>query len=216
MVTREDAGRRLAAGLGAMLDEPPIVVSLSAGGARVGSEVAHDLEAPLDVIAVCRLEVPGRPHAVFGAIADGAVLLEPERVEALGLPADYVDTLVEEARREAERTCRAWRAGAAEVPVLGQTVVLVDDGLGAALAVEAAIRALQQEGAARVVFAAPWASPDLLQRLACRGIDSVLLYGTAGPAVAMVCDPSFAQTTRLEVGSLVRHSRPDLPAIRGN
>jgi predicted phosphoribosyltransferase len=213
-LTRADAGRRLAAGLGALIQETPVIVVLSAGGARVGSEVAGALDAPLDVIAVSRLEVPGRIHATFGAVADGAVLLETDRVRALDLPEDYVAGLVEEARREVQRLSAAWRAGAAEVTVVGRTVVLADDGLGEALAVEAAIRALQESGAARVLFAAPCASRDLQRRLAARRIETVLLFEGDPPTTALICDASFAQTTRGDVGSMVRHSRPGMPAIR--
>ena len=73
ILTRAEAGRRLAVGLGALVQDVPVVVALSAGGARVASEVARALEAPLDVIAVCRLEVPARAPGAFGAVADGWV-----------------------------------------------------------------------------------------------------------------------------------------------
>lgn len=214
ILTRAEAGRRLAEGLGTLVQETPVIVVLSAGGARVGAEVAHALGAPLDVIAVCRLEVPGRTHAVFGAVADGTVLLEEDRIAQLDLPPDYVQHLVDEARAEATRVAAAWRAGAAEVPVAGRTVVLADDGLSEGLAVEAAARAMLQLGATRVVLAAPTAGRDLQRRLRTRAIDALLLYGEGAPVAACICDPHFEQPTRTEVGSLVRHSRPGIPAVR--
>ncbi|MBK7349242.1 MAG: phosphoribosyltransferase [Gemmatimonadetes bacterium] len=215
ILTRAEAGRRLAVGLGALVQDVPVVVALSAGGARVASEVARALEAPLDVIAVCRLEVPGRAHGAFGAVADGAVSLESERLRALDLPPDYTERLVAEASRAAERLARSWRGGAAPVPVAGRTVILTDDGLAEAITVIAAARALRDQGAVRVIFAAPSASRDLVRRLDALPAVPVLLYPVEAPAAAMICDPTFEQTTGGEVGSMVRHSRPGLPAVLG-
>lgn len=215
ILTRAEAGRRLAVGLGALVQEVPVVVALSAGGARVASEVARALEAPLDVIAVCRLEVPGRPHGAFGAVADGTATVEPERLRALDLPSDYTERLIAEATRTAEGMARSWRGGVAAVPVTGRVVILADDGLAEATLVVAAARALRAQGATRVIFAAPHASRELARRLEPLPVTPCLLFPPEAPVAAMICDPTFEQTTGGEVGSMVRHSRPGFPAVLG-
>ncbi|MFN8645411.1 MAG: phosphoribosyltransferase family protein [Gemmatimonadales bacterium] len=215
ILTRAETGRRLAVGLGALVQDVPVVVALSAGGARVASEVARALEAPLDVIAVCRLEVPGRPHGAFGAVADGTVSVEPERLRALDLPPDYTERLIAEATRVAEGLARSWRGGAAPVPLAGRAVILADDGLAEAMLVVAAARAFREQGAARVIFAAPHASRELVRRLEALPVTPCLLYPPDAVVAAMICDPTFEQTTGGEVGSMVRHSRPGLPAVLG-
>ena len=215
ILTRAEAGRRLAAGLGALVQEVPVVVALSAGGARVASEVARALGAPLDVIAVCRLEVPGRAHGAFGAVAEGAVSQDAERLRSLDLPPDYTERLIAEASLAADQHARSWRGGAAPVPVAGRTVILADDGLADATAVVAAARALHGKGAARLIYAAPSAGRDLIRRLEALPATPVLLYPLDAPVAAMICDPRFEQTTGGEVGSMVRHSRPGLPAVLG-
>ncbi|HXI20043.1 MAG TPA: hypothetical protein VNH46_03110, partial [Gemmatimonadales bacterium] len=70
-------------------------------------------------------------------------------------------------------------------------------------------------GAPRVVYAAPYAPPELSTALRECCEDRLLLYDAATPAAAYVVDPSFAQATRFDVRTMVRHSRSDLEAVTG-
>lgn len=216
-LTRIEAGRRLAQGLEPFVTDAQLaVVALSAGGMRVAAEIARQFEAPLDIITACRLEVPGRLHSAFGAVADGSTLTLPDRVSALGLPEDYVAGLVERTRREIEWEASAWRGGAPAVDVTGCTVVLADDGLAEAVLVAAAAQALRAAGAGRVIFVAPSAGGDLCRALERLVDGRVLLVEPGAPVAACPClrDPTFAQTTRLDVHQMVRRSRPPLVAGR--
>lgn len=215
ILTRTEAGRRLAVGLGPLLVEPPVVMALSASGAPVAAEIAGALGAPLDIIAVSRLEVPGRPHAIFGAVADGTTILEEGRVRELGLPEDYVTGLIAEASARATHCAAAWREGAEPISIVGRTVVLVDDGRCEVLAVTAAARALTTRGASRVIFVAPTGSRTLADRLAALRVETLFLIEPGAPIGALLRDATFAQTTPHEVGTLVRRSRPDLTAVQG-
>lgn len=215
-LTRIEAGRRLAMGLmPTVKNADVVVVALSPGGARVAAEIARLYEAPLDIITACRLEVPGRSRSAFGAVADGSALTLPDRVAALGLPDDYVTGLVARARREMKLDASAWRGGAPPVDVHGRMVVLADDGLGEAVLVAAAANALRAAGAAQIIFAAPSAGPELCLALAKLVDGRVLLYEPDAPLAACVRDPTFAQTTRLDVRNMVRRSRPDLAVVTG-
>jgi putative phosphoribosyl transferase len=212
-LTRAEAGRRLAMGLGAMVREIPAVVAVSPGAVRVASEIARAFEAPLDIVAGHRLEVPGREHSVFGAVADGSVIILPERVQALGLPEDYVAGLVGIARQEVDRATRALRGGAPQLEVQGRIVVLVDDGLSDGVIMAATARALREHGARQVVFAAPMATPELLAAMEPCCDEHLVLYPPGMPLETLVCDPRFEQTTRFEVGAMVRRSRANLAAV---
>lgn len=211
-LSRAEAGRRLAVGLGALIKEAPVVIALSPGGVRVASEIARAFEAPLDVVAGLRLEVPGRFHSIFGAVADASVIVLPDRVRALGLPEDYVQSLVALARLEVDRIARQWRAGVPPVGLKGCTVVLVDDGLSEAVLVEATAGALRSQGVSRLIYAAPIASPQLYAALETSCDERLLLFPVAAPVGPLICDPQFQQTTRFDVGTMIRRSRVELAA----
>jgi len=206
-LTRAEAGRRLSAGLAALVRDVPVVMAISPGGVRVASEIARAFEAPLDVIAVTRLEVPGRLHSTFGAVADGAAIVLRHRVRELGLPDEYVTGLVDLARREVDRIAAGWRGGAPSLRLGGQTVILVDDGSTDAIQVAAAARALHDANPARLILAAPCVTPDLRAALANCCDERVVLYDVDSPESMVICDPDFTQTTRFDVRTMVRSSR---------
>jgi putative phosphoribosyl transferase len=210
ILTRAEAGRRLAMGLAAVVKEPPAIIALSPGGVRVASEVARVFKAPLDVIAGHRLEVPGRSHSLFGAVADGSAIVLPARVRALGLPDDYVEALVTIGRHEVDRVARAWRNGAPPVGLAGRTVILVDDGLSEAVLVAATAKALRDHALQRLLYAAPMATPELCAALEPYCDERLLLFPTDVQEGAVICDPQFEQTTHIDVGMMIRRSRPDL------
>ena len=74
---RADAGRRLAAMLAYLGDEPVVVLGLPRGGVPVTSEVCRALGAPLDVILVRKLGVPFQPELGMGAVGEDGVRHQP-------------------------------------------------------------------------------------------------------------------------------------------
>ncbi|HUL46679.1 MAG TPA: hypothetical protein VLV25_06245, partial [Steroidobacteraceae bacterium] len=72
-VDRRAAGRQLATAVAALGLRPPLVVlGLPRGGVPVAFEVARALHAPLDVMLVRKVGMPGQPELALGAIATGA------------------------------------------------------------------------------------------------------------------------------------------------
>src|SRR6185503_20249770 len=71
---RADAGRLLASKLSRFANlANVVVVGLPRGGVPVAYEVAHKLNAPLDLLVVRKLGVPGHEELAMGAIASGSV-----------------------------------------------------------------------------------------------------------------------------------------------
>jgi predicted phosphoribosyltransferase len=69
---RRDAGRQLAKKLKDYADRPDLLVlALPRGAVPVASEVACALRAPLDVLLVRKLGVPGHEELAMGAVAGG-------------------------------------------------------------------------------------------------------------------------------------------------
>jgi len=183
---RAAAGRELAFRLEPYADDPRLVVlALPRGGVPVGAEVARALGAPLDVFVVRKLGVPGRRELAMGAIASGGVrVLNPEVVGALRIAPDRIEAVAAREARELERREREYRGDAGPLLIGGATAVLVDDGLATGSSMRAAVAALREREAARVVAAVPVAPPATCRALAAE-VDEMVCLRTPEPFQAV-------------------------------
>jgi putative phosphoribosyl transferase len=157
------AGRALAASLSAFADaRDTIVIALPCGGAPVACEVARELRLPLRLLFVRRIRLPGSELSIGSVSMHGFTVLNPGLLELMNADPAAVDAAI---RRETE----ALEAREARFPAavrLGdlsnRTVILVDDGLATGSTMSAAAQTVRAAGAARVVAAAPVASPAAL------------------------------------------------------
>jgi predicted phosphoribosyltransferase len=163
---RREAGRMLAEALkGYAFREDLIVLALPRGGVPVAFEVACALGAPLDVLVVRKLGVPGHEEYAMGAIAAGVQVLSPEVVSGLGISEQAIAAVLEQERAELARRERLYRAGLPPLELAGKQVIVVDDGLATGASMEAAIAALHAQLPERLVVAVPVAPPDTCARL---------------------------------------------------
>lgn len=158
------------------LPTPVLVLALPRGGVPVASEVAGALDAPLDVMLVRKVGMPGQPELAIGAVASGDIVVHDRTIER-EIPgiAEAFDRIAAEERRELLRREQVYRAGLAPLVLTGKTVVLVDDGLATGSTMLAAVRAARAGGAATIVVASPVASPEAAQRLAAEADQLVIL-----------------------------------------
>lgn len=164
---RAHAGRVLADLLRQYADQPGVLVlALPRGGVPVAYEVAQVLHAELDVMVVRKLGVPGQEELAFGAIASGGVEVHNEDIIAqLGLSQEVMAQVAERERLELLRRERMYRANRPALEVAGRTVILVDDGVATGATMRAAITALRQRRAARVVVAVPTVAQETAMEL---------------------------------------------------
>ena len=212
---RSDAGRLLAAKLAAYAKRPDVIVlALPRGGVPVAYEVAQTLEAPLDVFLVRKLGVPGHEEYALGAIATGGVrVINQEVVRGLRIPPTTIETIAAREQQELERRERLYRGDRPPPAVRGRTVILVDDGLATGATMYAAVRALRQQGAGRVVVAVPIAPPETCDQLR-EAVDDIVCAVTPEPFHAVgLWYEDFSQTTDDEVRDvLTRSARVGHPA----
>ena len=202
---RRDAGRALADKLTAYVGRSDVLVlALPRGGVPVAFEVARALRAPLDVLIVRKLGVPGHEELAMGAVATGGVrVLNDVVVRGFGIDPDVIDSVATWERREIARRERLYRGERPAPEVRGRTVILVDDGLATGASMLAAVEALREQAPARLVVAVPTAAHETCEILR-REVDDVICATTPEPFQAVgFWYEDFTQTTDEEVRDLL-------------
>jgi putative phosphoribosyl transferase len=180
----------------------------------VAAEVAHALDAPLDVLLVRKIGCPWQPELGVGAIAEGGIrVLDNELLSELGLDPADLETIIRREQAELDRRVRLYRGLDQPLPVAGRTAVLVDDGLATGSTAKAAIAALRARRVGRIILAVPVAPPSTIAALAplVDEVVAVLVPERLG-AIGQFYD-DFRQTTDEEViAALAASRRPDRSA----
>ncbi|MDQ6734544.1 MAG: phosphoribosyltransferase [Nitrospirota bacterium] len=207
---RREAGRVLAGRLAGYQARPDVVVlGLPRGGVPVAYEIATALHAPLDVMVVRKLGVPGHKELAMGAIASGGVqVINEEVVRHLGLTPAVLASVAVIEQQELARREQAYRGERSPVTVEGRTVILVDDGLATGSTMRAAVAALRLRQPARIVVAVPIAAPETCEDLKVE-VDEIICAMTPTPFYGVgEWYEEFDQTSDEEVRGLLEHATP--------
>jgi predicted phosphoribosyltransferase len=209
---RREAGRLLAAKLISYAQRPDLLVlALPRGGVPVAYEVARTLGAPLDVFLVRKLGLPGHEELAMGAIASSGVrVLNEQIVSRLQVPGGLIDMVAAREAREVARQEGLYRGDRRPPDVHGRTVVLVDDGLATGSTMLTAVKAIRQQQPARIVVAAPIASPGTCEQFRSE-VDDIVCAVTPEPFYAVgLWYEDFSQTSDAEVRTLLRLAREEI------
>ena len=176
---RSTAGRLLGETLAAeAVLERPVVLALPRGGVPVAAEVAAQLNAPLGVILVRKIGVPGRSELAMGALAmvDGQLseFRNDEIVDGLGISRQTFDAARDRERLELER----------RASVFSSKNLNVADGLATGSTMLAAVSAVRGLEPSAVVVAVPVGARQAVQALRAVA-DLVVCLSTPEPFIAV-------------------------------
>jgi predicted phosphoribosyltransferase len=202
---RTEAGRQLAEKLEKYTGRHDVaVLGLPRGGVPVAYEVAKRLRVLLDVFIVRKLGVPGFEELAAGAIASGGVrVLNEEVVRALPHAEQAIEAVTARETAELERREQTYREGRPAPELRDRTVILVDDGLATGATMRAAVKALRERGAARIVVAVPVGPTDTCQEIQQLADETICLTMPAFFQAVGQYYEDFSQTSDDDVRELL-------------
>lgn len=177
--SRNAAGMELAQRLDELAVDAPVVIAIPKGGVPVAEQVAGALGAPLDVADVHEITAH-RDDLSIGSITseDHDEDIHRSAAAALGVDTEELDDAVAAQRRALRSLLGRVRQERPEESIAGRAVIIVDDGLLVGSGVAAAVAALRQRGASRVVVAVPVGAHAYLEDLR-DDVDDVVFLDSA-------------------------------------
>ena len=205
---RQDAGRELGRLLTRYAGRADVqVLGLPRGGVPVAAVVADELAAPLDVLVVRKLGLPGHTELAMGAIAaigDDVQLVRNLTVLSRSATSDAAfDEVYESELAELRRRVASYRGTRPPISLRGRTTILVDDGLATGSTMRAAVRAAAGQQPRRIVVAVPAGARDTCDELAA-DVDELVCPLIPDPFFAVgYAYRDFGQTSDDEVRRLL-------------
>ncbi|MGE3916844.1 MAG: phosphoribosyltransferase [Hyphomicrobiaceae bacterium] len=184
---RTTAGQALASRLAGEHLDNPVVLALPRGGVPVALEIARRLRAPLDLVLVRKVGVPGRREVAAAAVVDGGeaeIVYNREVMRAAGLDDAEVHAEAAAELAEIERRRATYLGGRRGEPLEGRTLVVVDDGIATGATMRAALVALRRKRPQRLIVAVPVAPRDVVDAIASL-VDEVVCLEMPEPFYAV-------------------------------
>lgn len=201
---RTDAGFRLAAALSGYKGQYPVVLALPRGGVPVAAEVAKALNAPLDLVLVRKIGLPGQPELAIGAVVDGErpiIVRNDELIRGAGVTDAAFEAVRKKESAEVERRRRCYVGMRGHPDLAGEVVIIVDDGIATGATMKAALQAIRRLDPKELVVAVPVAAPEAIEELRDLA-DTIICLETPTPfgAIGYFYD-DFSQVSDAEVVS---------------
>ena len=211
---RTEAGRLLTEKLVEYADRDDVIIfGLPRGGVPVAYEVAKRLRAPLDVFVVRKLGVPGFEELAAGAIASGGVrVLNEDVVRAIPHAEEAIEAVTAKETAELERREQIYRAGRPAPDLCDRVAVLVDDGLATGATMRAAVKALRESGAAKIIVAVPVGPPDTCHEIEEQADETICLSTPAFFQAVGQYYEDFSQTSDEDVRELLARAAQQFSA----
>jgi putative phosphoribosyl transferase len=211
---RTEAGQKLGRELKAYANRQDVLVlGLPRGGVPVAFEVAKALNAPLDVLLVRKLGVPGKEELAMGALAKlpgtgfasgGVRIINQDIVESRQISSEAIARTAAVEQRELERRESAYRGNRPPLDLSDRTIILVDDGLATGATMRAAAIAIRKQQPKRIIAAVPVSALEVCNAFRVE-VDEIICAETPSPFVAVgIWYQNFSQTTDAQVQKLLQ------------
>ncbi|HSO21066.1 MAG TPA: phosphoribosyltransferase family protein [Desulfosarcina sp.] len=144
-----------------------ILLAIPMGGVPVALAIQAQLNCPMDLAIVRKIQIPGNTEAGFGAITgEGDIILNEPLMAQLELTEKQVAQQWAKVRDELTQRNRRLRGERPMPELAGKTVILADDGLASGYTMKAALFMVKKRKAANTVVAVPTAPQRTIDALA--------------------------------------------------
>lgn len=139
-----------------------IVLALPRGGVPVAAMISEVINAPLDLMIVRKLGVPGHEELAFGALASNKITVyNEELLQYLQLSQKDINQVISQEEKELARRNRTYRGDKPFPDLKNKIVILVDDGIATGASMRVAVLALRKESPKKIIVAVPVAPEDM-------------------------------------------------------
>ncbi|HAU1652334.1 TPA: phosphoribosyltransferase [Legionella pneumophila] len=139
-----------------------IVLALPRGGVPVAAMISEVINAPLDLMIVRKLGVPGHEELAFGALASNKITVyNEELLQYLQLSQKDINQVISQEENELARRNRTYRGDKPFPDLKNKIVILVDDGIATGASMRVAVLALRKESPRKIIVAVPVAPEDM-------------------------------------------------------
>lgn len=162
---RAEAGEKLAKKLTKYRRaEDTLIYALPRGGVVIGAVVAKKLHLPLQLLLVKKIGHPDMPEYAVCAVTQTSEPVCNETILSF-LDQAWLQSEIRKKRLEMRRSREIYRINSEEVYAFRKTVIVVDDGMATGLTMKAAVLALKNHQAKKIIVAVPVASGEAAKEI---------------------------------------------------
>lgn len=165
---RKDAGKKLSPLLERYRGEEVIVYALPRGGVPVAAEIAHYLDAPLDLLLAHKIGHPHHSEYAIGAVSESGHLMG-NQAELGSADNEWLQKQIQKELMEMKRKRQLYLKGKKPSSLKGKIAILVDDGIATGLTMQVGILELRDQHPKKIIAVvpvAPRATAALIQTMA--------------------------------------------------
>jgi putative phosphoribosyl transferase len=164
---RSDAGTMLGRIVRDTTPTDGLLLAIPSGGVPVAVAMQEDINWPLDLLLVRKVQIPWNTEAGFGAVnMDGDRIFNEPLLNSLNLTEQEVERQVDKTLQTIARRKELFRGSSPFPDIINKHIIIVDDGLASGFTMLAAIRFARRRNPSSITVAVPTGVLDTCIRIA--------------------------------------------------
>lgn len=173
---RYDAAHQLVQKLREYKNNPNVVIiAIPRGGLELGSVLAKELHAPLDIALTKKIGFPSHPEYALGAVSLDSVLLDEQILSLYQDLIPYVKQEVIRLQAMLEDRYQKYKGNTPSINLNNKIVIVVDDGVATGKTLAVTLDLIKKSNPQKIIVALPVAPAGSLALLRSKSDDLICL-----------------------------------------